>query len=207
MGDRFDKLFTDLDSGKVKRKSKSSVDFSEAGFNPFIYYGVGVNNFAKMNSRLVLLFAFLAMMALIQMIVFRSFNGLGDYAALSPVANWSFGGMGYPTYLCRRNLIDWSEQTIDLNFHCQGRTEITEVLSSGVMSYEDSEDYPGLSIVFGQCYYDPEGYSARYFKYMQYFDSEAFNQEFLRKCEGKTDCRPSMSLSSITIPEAERTQG
>ena len=108
LADRFDKMFSELEDKDQPRSSRNTVDFTEAGFNPFLYYGVGVNNFVKMNSRLVLIFAVLSVFACAQMIIFRSFSGLDSFKTINPVANWSFGGMGYPGYYCRRNYIDWS---------------------------------------------------------------------------------------------------
>ena len=63
-------------------------------------------------------------------------------------------------------------EPIVLNFECYGNTRITEVLSSGIVSYQNATDYTGLVEVFAKCYYDPNGYDEEYFYYMDYFDKE-----------------------------------
>ena len=47
---------------------------------------------------------------------------------------------------------------------------MTEVLSSGIISYTSEDDYPGIVEVFAKCYYDPNAFDAYLFPYMQYFD-------------------------------------
>ena len=84
-----------------------------------------------------------------------------------------------PKNLCQKSYIDWSKSTIDLHFKCEGHTQIKEVFSSGVISYQSSEDYAGIVEVFGKCFYDPEAYDAEKFFLMKYFDAAGFNQQFL----------------------------
>ena len=89
------------------------------------------------------------------MLVFRGFAG---GAAFDTVANWSFGSIGFPTNLCSKAPLDWSSTTgnIEMVFECKAHTQISEVFSSGVVSYNSATDYNGLVEVFGKCYYDPE---------------------------------------------------
>ena len=76
------------------------------------------------------------------------------------------------------------------------------MLSSGVISYSDVDDYPGLVEIYGKCYYEPDGYDAHLFHYMDYFDAEGFNAQFLNKCRGNNHCTAHLSLDHIKIPEA-----
>lgn len=39
-------------------------------------------------------------------------------------------------------------------FQCQKYARVDYVLSSGIVSYEDSDDTPGLTAVFAGCYYN-----------------------------------------------------
>ena len=65
-----------------------------------------------------------------------------------------------------------------MSFRCQGHTEISEVLSSGIVSYENADDYPGVVNVFGKCYYDATEDEA-YMPYTKYVDTTSLNAELL----------------------------
>ena len=93
--------------------------------------------------------------------------------------------MGFSQNLCSKSMLDWSQSSIEFNFKCEGHTEITEILSSGIVSYDSAEDYQGLTEVFAKCYYEPTMTDAKYFPYMQYFNADQFNGELLSHCLGK----------------------
>ena len=131
-----------------------------------------------LNARLICIFFVIMLLAVVQMIVFRSFAGLEGFKSINPTANWSFGSIGYPSYMCRKNFIDWEKEKINLSFRCEGHTEITEVLSSGVVSYENVDDYPGLVNVFGKCYYGEPG-DEKYMPYSKYVDTDSLNKDLL----------------------------
>ena len=65
---------------------------------------------------------------------------------------------------------------------------MTEVLSSGIMSYTDIEDYKGLVDVYALCYYDSELPNANLFPFMANFDQETFNDELLSQCLDQDTC-------------------
>ena len=83
-----------IESGHNRRESKLiNLDIDE----PFLIYGPGLHNFLMTNDRLVCVFILLAFLALIQMIVFRSFDGVEGITGLAITTNWSFGDIGWPT--------------------------------------------------------------------------------------------------------------
>ena len=143
--------------------------------------------FLSLNTFLIKVFLGLALLASLQMLIFRISDGLDSYKNIDRVANWSFGSMGYPSNLCAKNLIDWQGESdkVKLIFECQGQTSIKQVFSSGIISYLDETDYPGLVEVFGKCYYDPDRYDASLFYYQDTFDSESFNDDLLDQCAGQ----------------------
>ena len=145
-------------------------------------YGPGIHSFLKLNNRLVQIFAILAICALLQMIIFRSFSGLDSFQSLAATVNWSFGSMGFAQNLCSKAMLNWGSPGLELNFRCEGHTQISSVLSSGIVSYSSAEDYQGLTEVFAKCYYDAEMSDASYFPYMQYFNADVFNAELLTAC-------------------------
>ena len=138
------------------KNKNGQVSESELSNYPYLIYGHGLYSFLKLNNWLVRIFFLLSFLAVIQMLVFRSFGGVVDFKGYSIITNWSFGSFGYPKALCSKNLINWSDSSqdsIELNFKCQANTQITEVLSTGIVSYSSSDDYAGLVDVFSSCYY------------------------------------------------------
>ena len=175
MRNKLSSLFSDLDANSADKK----IHWTDQSMrdDPFIVYGPSMHNFLKLNSRLVCLFLLLALLGMLQMVIFRSFGGVSDLKGFDPVANWSFGSIGFPKGICSKNLIDWStpDEPITMNFQCQGRTQIDDVLSSGVISYSGSADYAGLVMAFGSCYYGDELITPSYFNLMNYFVDDMFN--------------------------------
>lgn len=86
--------------------------------DPFTIYGVGIHNLLTLNSRMVCIFLVLAVLACVQMVIFRSFGGVQNLSGFAPTANWSFGSIGYPMNLCSKNIIDWSQPTVELHYEC-----------------------------------------------------------------------------------------
>ena len=141
------------------------------------------------------------------MMIFRAFGGLDDFSNISSVAKWTIGSIGSPKNICAKNFIDWKQNTIDLHFKCEGNTEITDVLSSGVISFDNATDSDGLTEVFGKCFYDPEGADAEIFSLMPYFDRISFDADFLAQCAGKEKCEARLDTSPIAIPPDQKTAG
>ena len=169
-----------------------------------------MHNFLRLNCRLACVFFVLAILAVSQMIIFRSFAGVRVFNNFSPLTNWSFGSIGYPTELCSKAPLDWSQSGstgINMVFECQAHTQIRAIYSSGIISYESPTDYEGLVEVFGKCYYDPDATDAHLFPYMQYFKAEQFNSELMAQCEGKNTCTATLSYDSFQVPLLKRTNG
>ena len=115
----------------------------------------------------------LAVLSMIQIIVFRSFSGVSHYSGFGATANWSFGSIGFPTNLCSKTVLDWDKYPdgeIKMVFNCEKHTSVSEVFSSGIVSYANETDYPGLVESFAKCYYDEQDSDAYLFPYMQYFN-------------------------------------
>ena len=120
------------------------------------------------------------MLAGAQVIIFRSFSGLEGYEGISRMANYSFGSLGFPDNLCSKTYLNWDKSDgVSMVFTCQQHTQISKVLSSGIISYDSADDYPGLVEVFAKCYYDPTHYDVELFPYMKYFDEQKFNKSLM----------------------------
>ena len=106
MRGKFKSLVTDLRAKKKKdekekklkekgqrRHSKIiSLDIDE----PFLIYGSGLHNFLMLNDRLICVFILFALLAMLQMLVFRSFDGVSSFTGFAITTDWSFGGIGFP---------------------------------------------------------------------------------------------------------------
>ena len=143
-------LYADLTSTADGERSERERREDLKG-NPFLVYGPGIHNFLKINNRLVCLFLLISIISAIQMLVFRSFMGTDGLDGYTMTSRWSFGNIGFPSNLCSKaplmftSTAESSDKSTSMVFSCQGHTEITKVLSSGVVGYSSSDDYVGLT--------------------------------------------------------------
>jgi hypothetical protein len=90
----------------------------------------------------------------------------------------SFGNMGFASTNCGKNFIYWNEtESTELGFRCQGSTQITQVMSVGIIQYQDESNLAGLNQTFHSCYADPEGDTGtNAYDLIQYFPTETFSE-------------------------------
>ena len=127
MRGKFKSLMTDLKeknkNDKKEKKLKESGHRRESKLinlnfdEPFLMYGPGLHNFLMTNDRLICVFILFAALALIQMIVFRSFDGVQGITGFGITTDWSFGGIGFPTNECSKFMIDWYNESRTINMH------------------------------------------------------------------------------------------
>ena len=106
------------------------------------------------------LFAFLSLIASIQMIIFFAYPGL-DYLkgkALHTFARISFGNIGFAGTVCGKNIITWDSSKTNLYFQCEGTTQITDVVSSGLITPQviGSDSYSVVDNAMTNCYQTKE---------------------------------------------------
>ena len=111
-----------------------------------------------MHRQLMWLFAFLSLFALIQMIMFFSFQGLSylDHEAMYINSRFTFGNMGFSGVVCGKNAISWDNDTTPLYFQCQTSTIITEIRSSGLIT-PDKNITASKENLMTLCYQTVEG--------------------------------------------------
>lgn len=103
------------------------------------------------------MFVFLSLLALLQMGLFRSIGGDYDLVKYNWVGKLSFGSLSFGTPLCSKAVIDWKgSESTKFIYRCPYGTHVSDVFSSGIVSYTDIEDYRGLVEVYAECYYDSE---------------------------------------------------
>ena len=62
----------------AEKRDNKQISQDELSCYPYLLYGHGLYSFLKLNNWLVKIFFLLSLMAIIQMIVFRSFGGVLD---------------------------------------------------------------------------------------------------------------------------------
>ena len=87
--------------------------------------------------------------------IFRSFGGLdhlGEYVSLT--AKYSLGNIGFSASICARMPLDYpDESSLEMIANCQGTTQITGILSSGMML---DKSFGGNYDAVRDCYVDPD---------------------------------------------------
>ena len=98
--------------------------------DPFLKYGIGIQNYFELQRKLIWVFFKLAFIAIVQCIIYYSFNGLGHLSSLSFYTKFSFGMMGFAGNNCGKSIIytdatqPLAEQETKLFFQCQQTTSI-----------------------------------------------------------------------------------
>ena len=84
--------------------------------DPFLRYGIGIKNYFELQRKLIWIFLKLSVVAIIQMIIYRSFDGLGHLSSTSFYTRFSFGMMGFAGNNCGKSIIyfdndlSWEDQ-------------------------------------------------------------------------------------------------
>ena len=112
--------------------------------------------------------------------------------------------MGFSGTTCVKMPIDWiNDKSVTLSIGCQKTTQITDVVSSGMML-----DYAwgGWVDAVHDCYIDPKNdkHSAMY--EMKQFRKKPFEQKLLAECKGKTSCQVEFPFETFAVspPEAQK---
>ena len=95
---------------------------------------------------------------------FAGWDGVNEENGTA-AAKGSFGAVGQPRNLCSKAPLLWkipNRKDPKFVFSCQGRTEVSEVFSAGIVSYTGIDDYPGLAMTYASCFYDPNASDAKY---------------------------------------------
>ena len=139
----------------ARERATKEVTSAARQNDPFLIYGPGVSNYFNLQEKLLWIFFVLTILSCFQMGIFRSFDGLGnlgDY--VTTTGKLSFGNMGFSGTSCVKMPIDWvADTSVTLSIGCEKTTQITEVVSSGMML-----DYAwgGWADAVHDCYIDPK---------------------------------------------------
>ena len=97
-----------------KAKAEEAAAKKDRSDKPFLSYGAGIQNYFVLQERLISLFCWLTILAIPQILIYRSFDGYNYTKEEGTYAGVSFGAMGYSGYSCGTNFIDWSTETTNL---------------------------------------------------------------------------------------------
>ena len=82
--------------------------------DPFLKYGIGIQNFFQLQRVLCKLYAAVSVLAILQMIIYRSHAGLSylqDQKSTLSYFNLSFASMGFATNNCGKAPIGWERNS------------------------------------------------------------------------------------------------
>jgi len=169
------------------RKSDEGSSGAEIEDKAFQQYGTGILNFFKLIQHLTWLMFVLSGCAIVQMGLLKSFGGLEylEDQKVSFSALHSLGNIGFATTVCSRSVMNWSDNEISLNFQCQGTTQITQILSSGLLYDKilprgtDDNSLRVCSMNASQVASSP---------FMPFFKKSVFEQMLLAECKGRQQC-------------------
>ena len=134
--------------------------------------------------------------------IFKSFGGLdhlGEYVSLT--AKYSLGNIGFSASICARMPLDYpDESSLEMIANCQETTQITGILSSGMML---DKSFGGNYDAVRDCYVNPDQNALENKNYqMINFRQQNFNRLFMEQCAGKTRCRPSFNYDDFAVSKS-----
>lgn len=106
--------------------------------NPFLQYGVAIENFFNLEVWLIKIFFVLTLLSLPQMIVFASYNSNASFQESSFLDSLSFASLGQANAVCSKAPNLPGSTDFKFLFACSKNYEITEFFSMGLVGYSDS---------------------------------------------------------------------
>jgi hypothetical protein len=170
--------------------------------NPLLKYGVGIQNYINMQTSLLKIFAVISLLAITQMLIYKSVGGLDYLTELSDYSRYSFGNMGFSGNSCGKMPVLWHNDKTKLHFQCQGTTTIKKVLSSGMLQSELSG---GTDNVANLCYMDySEEVDMSKHPEMINYQKDKVDAEVMAQCAGQQECTAYIPHEFFIIPEADQ---
>ena len=122
---------------KKKKKSKKT--------NPFLEYGVAIENFFNLETALIRIFFVLTLLCIPQMVIFACYDSFKGYQNSNLLDRISFGSMGQTSTVCSKIPNMGSDLTeFNFLFQCHKHYYISEVYGVGLQDYDENDIYGSL---------------------------------------------------------------
>ena len=117
----------------VSEAKKAHKKKSNKKENPFLQYGTAIENFFNLEYALIKMFAVLSLLALIQMVIFLTYNDT-NFGGIFQES--TFSGLGQATNVCSRgpNIVDNGNFTFQ--YTCNINYKVTDVISTGIYLFD-----------------------------------------------------------------------
>ena len=94
----------------LTQDDEENEDSEKLDDDAFLIYGPSIFSYFLLQKSLIKAFAFLTLLAMIQMIIFNFQGGL-DFIreSVSMTAQYSFGNMGFSSSQCSKSIINWDK--------------------------------------------------------------------------------------------------
>ena len=132
--DDTEKSLTDklIDAGKNPKKQKKKKMSEAQKANPFLEYGIAIENFFNLECRLILIYLIVTLIALPQMIIFATFDNQSASNTSSLFSGINFGSLGQANSLCSRASNIPGAKGVKFLFTCDKDYFIGEIISVGM---------------------------------------------------------------------------
>jgi len=101
--------------------------------NPFLEYGVAIENFFNLEVYLIKIFCVLTLLALPQMVVFASYNSNASFTNSSITDAVSFASLGQANSVCSKAPNIPGQNEFKFLFACSKNYEISQIFSMGLV--------------------------------------------------------------------------
>ena len=114
-------------------KKKKQTHYESSHYQ-YLKYGIGIVTYFEIIYKIARLLFILSIPATLQMVLYWTVGGYGNISKdIDLYAQTSFGNMGFSKAICSKQLINWEDAAVEMEFRCEKTTEITDVLDAGVL--------------------------------------------------------------------------
>ena len=164
--------------------------------NPYLQYGVAIENFFNLEVQLIKIFCVLTLLAIPQMIVLYTFDYNVQMGGTTFLEKTSFSSMGQANTLCSKAPNQMGEKYFNFIFECDANYEITDaVFSAGLLGVSHSLKI-NLMKMSTICYLSDQN-EARDREFG--INTTAIMAEVYKQCLGQNSCLPKVYYDDIML--------
>lgn len=163
---------------------------------PYMELGSSIENFLRIEQSLIRIFCAITVLAILQMLIFRSFWSFSGSIHQETISKYSMASLGESTSLCSKAPYIEQEPTLYLAFSCHKGYTIQEVLALGILG-DRADEEDNLTDINTECIMDKISRQ----KTIDEINLIVWRDKLLSKCGGLKNCLFDIEYNEILVSE------